>query len=78
MSRTREELEWIESRPKKVQNAIKRYPPEFCYRSKRLKLAHYRLYSYDENRKGEVKTVKVIHLDDSFLPGYMVFGVKLN
>ena len=68
--------EWFDSRPKRVQEIILRYPPS-CYRSTENP-GHYLIYSYDEPLDDGPITVTVIHGRDSFLPGVTVFGVSLN
>lgn len=69
-------LAWIESLPPAVREVALRYPPG-CYRSvptpSHLLSGHYMLRSYDEEKSGAV-TLKVVHGDDSFLPGVTVFG----
>lgn len=70
-----EQLAWIKSRPAKVQEAIQRVPPDACLRISGK--GHYGVYAYEECEDGDV-TLKVIHLDDSFMPGMMVFGVPLD
>lgn len=72
---TEEQLAWIKSRPPKVQEAIERVPPKVCLRISGK--GHYVVYAYEECLDGSV-TVQVIHLDDSFMPGLMVFGVPLD
>lgn len=70
---TKEQQEWIDSRPENVRAVIKTHPPIGCYRGYNGR-GHYVLYSYDEEKSGKV-TLKVNHLDDSFMPGFQVFGV---
>lgn len=72
MKFTKEQQEWIDSRPKRVQKVIYKVPPVTCYKSKTSQ-GHYVLYSYDEEKGGKI-SVRVNHLDDSFLPGHQVFG----
>ncbi len=69
-----EQQAWIDSRPENVRKVIETHPPIGCYRGKENR-GHYVLHSYDEELDGTV-TLKVDHLNDSFLPGYRVFGVK--
>lgn len=76
MSQQTELQAWMASRPKRVQAAIKRYPPTNCYKAKDNP-GHYELYSYEEpkNKRSPI-TVKIIHLWDSYLPNTVVFGVN--
>lgn len=65
--------DWLASRPPKVRDVARRFPPDTCYRCTEDR-GHYAIYSYEETGAGPV-TVKLIHGADSFLPFVRVFGV---
>lgn len=71
-----EQLAWVNSRPPKVRKIALAYPATQCYRATDNR-GHYTIYCYSEPRSkyGRV-TVKLIHGQDSYLPGVMVFGVN--
>lgn len=66
---------WIDKRPPHVRKVANKYRPDTCYFALNNKgyRGHYLIHSYEENKDGSV-TVKVNHLDDSFLPRHQVFG----
>lgn len=64
--------EWIESRPPKIREIARRFPPD-CYRLRDTR-GHYHIYSYGETTDGRV-VIQVAHGADSNLPGVMVFGI---
>lgn len=76
MKYTAKQQAWIDSRPANVRKVIKKCPPIGCYRGKKGR-GHYILHSYDEEKDGTV-TLKVNHLEDSFLPGFQIFGYSPN
>mgnify|MGYP001599269771 CR=1 FL=1 len=72
--------EWLRTRPVAVRDAFAKVPPTTCYKMMGEDghvRGHYCIYSYEENDDGSI-TLKVIHLDDSFLHDTVVFGVNLN
>lgn len=76
--RQRAEFEaWLADRPPRVRAVAEQYTPNVCYLGPEghARRGHYLIYCYDEPDDGGSVTVKVDHLDDSFLPGVRVFGV---
>lgn len=71
---TKEQQAWIKSRPNNVRTVIKTHPPIGCYSWKNGR-GHYVIYSYGEEKNGTV-SLTVNHLEDSYLYGIQVFGVK--
>lgn len=72
---TKEQQEWIDSRPEKIKEVIKILPMQGCYRGKDGN-GHYTLHSYDENLDGTV-TLTVNRIAEPFMPiAYKVFGFK--
>ena len=75
MRYTKEQRDWIKSRPAKIQKVIKSHPPQECFVSTNINDGHYVIYSYDEEQSGKV-SLQVIHTEYSFLPsGTLIFGV---
>ena len=73
---TPEQLDWLATRPLRIQKVAKRYPGFQCYRANDNR-GHYWIYSYEEPKSlRRPVTVKLIHGRDSYLPGVAVFGVS--
>lgn len=70
--------DWIESRPLRIKEVAQKLitSDNSCLRSTKYKNNHYRLYSIGETKKIPFKiVVSLVHGNDSFLPGFRVFGV---
>ncbi len=63
--------EWFASKPPEIQEAIRRFPGDTCYRLKSVP-GHYLLEGYTESNP---VTLTVFHASDSTLPGIKVFGI---
>lgn len=77
MTKSKAIQKWIDQRPPNVRRVANRLRPGTCYFSFNANgyRGHYLIRSYEENKDDSV-TVTISHLDDSFLPGFEVFGVN--
>jgi hypothetical protein len=66
--------EWFDSRPPKIQELIKQFPPnkKYCVQNGSFPAT---IYSYDEEKNGDVSMKMNIH--SPFMPR-TVFGIKPN
>lgn len=74
-------LEWAATRPERIAEVARKYPPTRCYRSTQNPLFHYTLRSFSEPTDGKGNplldhpiTCTLVHGSDSTLPGVATFG----
>lgn len=66
---------WFENQSPQVRKAVKKCPPEPCYKIKGLE-GHYKIRSYVDEPGGIC--VVLVHGRDSTMPGMGVFGIKIE
>ncbi len=75
----KKQREWHDALPPKVKKVALKRPFTTCYfafNDNGLR-GHYLIHSYEEYKDGHIG-LKVIHLNDSFLPGFAVFDFDQN